>query len=98
MLYLNTGTSPRRLLQPDAGSETGPDMDGTIWLDLLKPNDREREAAEHSRAERDLALAGVRERVASVGGAVELADTVGQRFVFRLRLPLQTPASRRSAP
>lgn len=43
-------------------------------------------------------LAGVRERVASVGGTLELAETIGRSFVFRLRLPLQTPASRRSAP
>jgi len=42
MLYVNTGTAPRRLLQPH---EDAPGA-GAVWLDLVSPTEPERSAAE----------------------------------------------------
>ena len=87
MLYLNTGTSPRRILQAD----TAPDTNGTIWLDLLKPTETERAAAEQATqmdvpANAELAEIESGSRLSTENGALYLSTPMTYRALDGLSL------------
>ena len=74
MLYMNAGLAPRRPFQPDAEpSEPAP-----VWIDLLRPTDQERSAAERLTglrvpAEADLAEIESSSRLSSEGKTLSLS-------------------------
>jgi len=74
MLYLNTGTAARHLVQPPEDSPG----EGAIWLDLLSPSEPERAAAErltgmHVPAKADLAEIESSSRLSVQGKIITLS-------------------------
>lgn len=59
MLYANTGHSPRRALDTESHAARG--LDGAVWIDLLRPDDAERSAAQRATGLRVPALADLSE-------------------------------------
>lgn len=84
MLLLNTGTGPHRPLAP--GSCTGAEATHTIWIDLVRPTEAERQAVERATGLRVPSQAELSEVESSSRLSVE-GDTVY----------LSTPMSYRSA-
>ncbi len=59
MLYANTGHSARRVVATE--HHAAPDLAGALWIDLLRPDDAERSAAERATGLRVPALADLSE-------------------------------------
>jgi magnesium transporter len=77
MLYANTGHSARRAVVPD--HRVDPELEGAVWLDLLRPDDAERSAVERATGLRVPALADLSEietssRLATEHGALYLSS------------------------
>ncbi len=80
MLYVNTGLSPRRSVQP----HTEPPVSAPVWIDLLSPTDEERSAAERMTglrvpAQADLAEIESSSRLSSEGKTLYLSTPMTYR-------------------
>ena len=82
MLFANTGHSARRSVVPDHRS--GMELEGVVWIDLLRPDDAERSAVERATGLRVPALADLSEiesssRLATEKGALYLSSPLVYR-------------------
>jgi len=82
MLYLNSGTSPRRVVPPEPHAL--PPGEPAIWLDLLSPTDEERSLAEQATglrvpAKADLAEIESSSRLSKEGRAIYLSTPMTYR-------------------
>ncbi len=85
MLYVNSGTAPRRPASVDHGAEGGHSgLSTAVWLDLCNPTDAERAAAERGTGmavpcQSDLAQIETSSRLSSVGDVLTLSTPMTYR-------------------
>lgn len=85
MLYVNSGTAPRRLAVLDHGAEGGHSgLFGAVWVDLCNPTDAERAAAERGSgmtvpAQADLAEIESSSRLSVAGDVLTLSTPMTYR-------------------